>query len=120
MAASAVAAPAIAQSTPTIRWRLTASWPKSLDTLMRIVDFSSIVFADSTGVLVKAGTGIIDFESVAGKRNGVVPGTTNIQAIRDQLKRRRLDATLVEFSNRDAGFAALASASRKLRNRNVR
>src|SRR5262249_55639383 len=33
MAASAVAAPAISQSTPTIRWRLTASWPKSLDTL---------------------------------------------------------------------------------------
>jgi TRAP-type mannitol/chloroaromatic compound transport system substrate-binding protein len=33
MAASAVAAPAIAQSTPTIKWRLTASWPKSLDTL---------------------------------------------------------------------------------------
>src|SRR5437660_6186825 len=33
MAASVVAAPAIAQSTPTIKWRLTASWPKSLDTL---------------------------------------------------------------------------------------
>jgi TRAP-type mannitol/chloroaromatic compound transport system substrate-binding protein len=33
MAASAIAAPAIAQSAPTIRWRLTASWPKSLDTL---------------------------------------------------------------------------------------
>jgi len=74
---------------------------------MRIVDFSSIVFADSTGVLVKAGTGIIDFESVTGKRIGVVPGTTNFLAIRDQLERRRLDATLVEFSNREAGFAAL-------------
>jgi TRAP-type mannitol/chloroaromatic compound transport system substrate-binding protein len=33
MAASAVAAPAIAQSTPEVKWRLTASWPKSLDTL---------------------------------------------------------------------------------------
>jgi TRAP-type mannitol/chloroaromatic compound transport system substrate-binding protein len=31
--ASAVTAPAIAQSTPAIKWRLTASWPKSLDTL---------------------------------------------------------------------------------------
>jgi TRAP-type mannitol/chloroaromatic compound transport system substrate-binding protein len=28
-----VAAPAIAQSAPEIKWRLTASWPKSLDTL---------------------------------------------------------------------------------------
>ena len=30
---SAVAAPAIAQSMPELKWRLTASWPKSLDTL---------------------------------------------------------------------------------------
>ena len=30
---SAVAAPAIAQSVPELKWRLTASWPKSLDTL---------------------------------------------------------------------------------------
>lgn len=33
LAASAVAAPAIAQSSPNLKWRLTASWPKSLDTL---------------------------------------------------------------------------------------
>jgi TRAP-type mannitol/chloroaromatic compound transport system substrate-binding protein len=33
MAASTVAAPAIAQSTPTVRWRLAASWPRSLDTI---------------------------------------------------------------------------------------
>jgi TRAP-type mannitol/chloroaromatic compound transport system substrate-binding protein len=33
MAVSTLAAPAVAQSSPTIRWRLTASWPKSLDTL---------------------------------------------------------------------------------------
>ena len=33
LAASAVAAPAIAQSSPEVKWRLTASGPKSLDTL---------------------------------------------------------------------------------------
>src|SRR6266404_451829 len=33
LAASAVAAPAIAQSNPELKWRLTCSWPKSLDTL---------------------------------------------------------------------------------------
>jgi TRAP-type mannitol/chloroaromatic compound transport system substrate-binding protein len=32
-AASTLAAPAIAQSSPEIKWRLAASWPKSLDTL---------------------------------------------------------------------------------------
>ena len=33
VAASTLAAPAVAQSMPEVRWRLTASWPKSLDTL---------------------------------------------------------------------------------------
>ncbi len=33
VATSTIAAPAIAQSMPELRWRLTASWPKSLDTL---------------------------------------------------------------------------------------
>src|SRR5712675_53291 len=32
-ASAAVAAPAIAQSMPEVKWRLAASWPKSLDTL---------------------------------------------------------------------------------------
>ena len=32
-AASTVAAPAIAQSMPSVKWRLTSSFPKSLDTL---------------------------------------------------------------------------------------
>src|SRR5262245_52191600 len=33
LAASSIAAPAIAQSNPTIKWRLTSAAPKSLDTL---------------------------------------------------------------------------------------
>src|SRR5262247_651729 len=33
LAAAAIAAPAIAQSMPEIKWRLATSWPKSLDTL---------------------------------------------------------------------------------------
>ena len=33
LAATTVAAPAIAQSQPEIKWRMTCSWPKSLDTL---------------------------------------------------------------------------------------
>jgi len=33
VAASTVAAPAVAQSMPEVKWRLAASWPKSLDTL---------------------------------------------------------------------------------------
>ena len=33
VAATTIAAPAIAQSQPTIQWRMAASWPKSLDTI---------------------------------------------------------------------------------------
>ena len=33
LAASTVAAPAVAQPMPEMRWRLAASWPKALDTL---------------------------------------------------------------------------------------
>ena len=47
---------------------------------------------------------IEDFE---GRRIGVVPGSTNAQAIRNQLERRKLAATLVEFRDRDEGVAAL-------------
>ena len=32
-AATAIASPAIAQSSPEIKWRLTSSFPKSLDTI---------------------------------------------------------------------------------------
>jgi TRAP-type mannitol/chloroaromatic compound transport system substrate-binding protein len=38
-ASTAVAAPAIAQSMPEIKWRNTASWPKSLDTLYGGAEF---------------------------------------------------------------------------------
>ena len=33
LAAAAIAKPAIAQSAPEIKWRLTSSFPKSLDTI---------------------------------------------------------------------------------------
>jgi TRAP-type mannitol/chloroaromatic compound transport system substrate-binding protein len=48
MAASAVAAPAVAQSMPEVRWRLTASWPKSLDTLFGACETFSKYVAEAT------------------------------------------------------------------------
>jgi len=32
-----IAAPAIAQSMPALKWRMTASWPKSLDTISELL-----------------------------------------------------------------------------------
>jgi len=49
VAASTVAAPAIAQSQPTINWRMAASWPKSLDTLYGGAEYVSKRVAEATG-----------------------------------------------------------------------
>src|SRR6202012_3889327 len=48
MAASTVAAPAIAQSMPEVKWRLTASWPKSLDTLYGTCESFAKYVAEAT------------------------------------------------------------------------
>jgi TRAP-type mannitol/chloroaromatic compound transport system substrate-binding protein len=47
-AASAVAAPAIAQSAPEIKWRMTCSWPKSLDTLYGAAEIMAKMVAEAT------------------------------------------------------------------------
>src|SRR6187551_2697297 len=47
-AASAIAAPAIAQSSPNIKWRLTASWPKALDTLWGSCESLARYVSDAT------------------------------------------------------------------------
>ena len=45
---TAMAAPAIAQSTPEIKWRMTTSWPKSLDTLHGGAEMMAKVVAEAT------------------------------------------------------------------------
>ena len=75
---------------------------------LKIVDFSSLIYAESTGVLVKSGQGLFSFDSMAGRKIGIVPGSTNALAIRNELERRKLAATLVEFRDREEGVAALA------------
>ncbi len=48
LAASAVAAPAIAQSSPEVKWRLTSSFPKSLDTIFGAAEVFSKAVAEAT------------------------------------------------------------------------
>src|SRR6266550_2596763 len=75
MAASAVTAPAIAQSTPTLRWRLTASWPKSLDTLYGACE----VFAKRVAEITDNRFQIQVF--AAGE---IVPGLAVLDAVQNQ------------------------------------
>ena len=46
--AAAMAAPAIAQSAPEIKWRMAASWPKSLDTLFGGAEMMCKMVAEAT------------------------------------------------------------------------
>ena len=48
MAASALAAPAVAQSMLEVKWRLTASWPKSLDTIYGACETFAKAVAEAT------------------------------------------------------------------------
>ncbi|MEW5962200.1 MAG: TRAP transporter substrate-binding protein [Pseudomonadota bacterium] len=48
-AAAPLAAPAIAQSAPEVRWRLTSSFPKSLDTIHGAADVFAKVLAEVSG-----------------------------------------------------------------------
>jgi len=75
---------------------------------LRQVDFSNLVFAESTGVLVKSTIGVNRFDDMRGKSIGVVPGTTNARAVRDQVTRRKIDVRVIEFPGREEGVAALA------------
>jgi ABC-type amino acid transport substrate-binding protein len=74
---------------------------------METVDFSSFVFVDGTGVLVRNDAGVKNFSDLAGKRIAAIAGTTNEKALNTALKQRLVNATVVTVQNRDEGLAAL-------------
>jgi glutamate/aspartate transport system substrate-binding protein len=78
-------------------------------TLARLkqVDFSSYFYVESTGILARADSGARRFSELQDKKIGVIAGTTNEGAVRAQLKRRLLNATVVPFKTREEAFAAL-------------
>ncbi|MEO8485522.1 MAG: amino acid ABC transporter substrate-binding protein [Betaproteobacteria bacterium] len=62
---------------------------------MADVDFSSLVFVDSGGFLVRADGPIQSIDGLAGKRVGVIAGTTTEQRLRGMLRERNIAATTV-------------------------
>ena len=74
---------------------------------MEQVDFSSVVFIDGTGVLVRSDAGVKAFAELGGKRVAVIAGTTNEKALNEALKKRLVSATVVTVKNREEGLAAL-------------
>src|SRR5262249_22305018 len=72
---------------------------------MKQVDFSSIIFVETTNLLVKS-TGPRSLSEMSGKKIAVVAGTTNERALNAQIKRRLLNTTVLTFKTRDEAFAA--------------
>ncbi|QCK86774.1 twin-arginine translocation signal domain-containing protein [Phreatobacter aquaticus] len=73
-AASVVAAPAIAQSAPELKWRMTSSFPKSLDTIYGAAEVFSKAVADMTDN---------KFQIQVFAAGEIVPGLQAMQAVRD-------------------------------------
>ncbi len=74
---------------------------------MRDVDFSSVIFVESTAILVGRAANVGTFADMKQKKIAVVGGTTNEQALMRAIARQNVDVTLVAVQDRDEGIAAL-------------
>jgi TRAP-type mannitol/chloroaromatic compound transport system substrate-binding protein len=99
IAAATLAAPAIAQSMPEVKWRLTSSFPKSLDTIFG----SSDVFAKTVAELTDNKFQIQTF--AAGE---IVPGLQALDAVTNGTV-EMCHTCLYYFLGKDMTFAILAS-----------
>ena len=75
------------------------------------VDFSSLIFIDGGGFLVKAGSPINQIPDLAGKKVAVLAGTTTESRLNTVLKNRLVNATVVPITDANAGVAMLESGS---------
>ena len=78
---------------------------------MKEVDFSSFIFVDGTGILVKASLAAKGLSDLGGKRIGVIGGSSNEKALNDALKARVINATVVLVKSRDEGLAQLEAGT---------
>jgi ABC-type amino acid transport substrate-binding protein len=78
---------------------------------MKEVDFSSLVFVDATGLLVRKSTSYNSLIDLGGKKIGVIPGTSNESALGAALKAKVVSATVVPVKSRDEGLAQLEAGT---------
>ncbi|MGA7011109.1 MAG: transporter substrate-binding domain-containing protein, partial [Pseudolabrys sp.] len=76
---------------------------------MKEVDFSNFVFVETTGIIVMKASNIRTFADMTGKKIAVAAGTTNEQAIINQLKQQKVEATLVSVKDGSEAVALLES-----------
>ena len=78
---------------------------------MAKVDFSSFIFMENTGLMVRANSGILNVGDMDGKKIAVIAATTNEIAVIKELQRRKLQASLVRVKDRREGMTALGSGT---------
>src|SRR3954465_8880049 len=75
------------------------------------VGFSSLTFLDGTGLLVLKSTPGYSLSALAGKKIGVMSGTSNERALGDAMKAMSVSATVVPLKSREEGLAQLESGT---------
>ena len=75
------------------------------------VDFSNMTFVDGGSLLVKISGTLNSLQDLAGKKIGVIPGTTTEGALRSVLQKAFLTADIVPITDHRGGLAALESGS---------
>jgi len=74
---------------------------------MKEVDFSNIIFVESTGIAVNISAGINRLHDLSGKKVAVIAGTSNEKAMADKNRSMQLNATLVPVKDREEAINAL-------------
>ena len=82
-------------------------------TLARLgsVDFSNLIFVDGGGFLVTVASPINGLADLGGRKIAVLAGTTTETRLRDTLKRRSVNASVVTIANANEGVAMLESGA---------
>jgi glutamate/aspartate transport system substrate-binding protein len=74
------------------------------------VDFTLMTFVDGATLLTVEGAGVRTVADLAGKRIGVVSGTTTERVLADFLRQQSLNATVVPVKDHDEGLAGLQTS----------
>ena len=80
-------------------------------TRMQSVDFSGLIFVETGGFLVLATPSIQKVGDLAGRRIGVIGGTTTEARLEAMLKERQQDAKITRLKDGNEGVAMLESGS---------
>jgi glutamate/aspartate transport system substrate-binding protein len=78
---------------------------------MAKVDFSSFIFMENTGLIVRTNSGIFSVGDLSGKKVAVIAGTTNESALVKEVQRRQLQTSLIRVKDRREGIAGLENGA---------